>query len=57
MIVVNPNSHREALKLIVRFGDSSLAPDLQRFAENDLVDPEVRKLAARAASYLDTKGR
>ena len=54
---VNPRSHREALKLIVRYGDSSLAPDLQRFAENELVDPDVRKLAAKAASYLDAKER
>ncbi|MHC5009365.1 MAG: hypothetical protein ACYTG6_00265 [Planctomycetota bacterium] len=49
---VNPATHREALRLIARQGDARLAPTLDRFAENELVDPEVRELATRAAEYL-----
>ena len=49
---VSPASHREALKLIVKYGDETLAPDLERFAANEMVDAGVRDLANRAAQYL-----
>ena len=52
---VNPKTHQEALKLIARFGDASLAPQLDRFADNELVDARVRDMAARAAEYLRSK--
>ncbi len=52
---VNPKSQREALKLIVRYGDDGLAPQLDRFAENEMVDAGVRELAQKAADYLRQK--
>ena len=54
---VAPQSQREALKLIARFGDDRLVPDLQRFADNELVDDQVRALAAKAAEHLASKNR
>ncbi|MDJ0521811.1 MAG: hypothetical protein QNJ90_07020 [Planctomycetota bacterium] len=52
---VNPKTHTEALKLIARFGDASVVPQLERFADNDLVDARVRELAAKAVEYLRNK--
>ncbi len=49
---VSPASHREALKLIVKYGDETLAPDLERFAANEMVEASVRDLANRAAQHL-----
>ncbi len=52
---VNPKTHREALKLITQYGDASLRPQLEAFAENELVDAKVRALARKAADYLVNK--
>lgn len=52
---VNPKTHTEALKLIARFGDASLVPQLERFADNDLVEARVREMATKAAEYLRSK--
>lgn len=52
---VNPKSQREAMQLIARYGDDRLAPQLERFAENELVDEKVRALARKAAEYLLNK--
>ena len=52
---VNPKTHKEALQLIVRYGDDRLAPQLERFSENDLVDEKTRELARKAAQYLIEK--
>ena len=52
---INPRSHREALKIIARFGDAGLAPQIEDFAANDLVDAEVREMAAKMAEYLRRK--
>ena len=49
---VNPQTHKEALQLIARFGDASLVPQLERFADNDLVDARSREMARKAAEYL-----
>lgn len=45
-------TQKEALALIVRYGDAGLAPQLERFAENELLKADVRALARKAAGYL-----
>ena len=49
---LSPQSHREALKIIARHGDASLVPQLERFADNELVDPGVRAMTAKVIEYL-----
>jgi len=49
---LNPKSQREALKLIARYGDDRLAPQLEQFAANEMVDRDVRAMAAKAAEHL-----
>ena len=52
---LNPRSHQEALRVIARYGDAGLAPQLERFAENELVDPKVREMAHKVATHLAQK--
>ena len=52
---VNPTSHQQALSLIAKFGDASLVPQVERFAENELVDTRVRAMAAKVAEHLRGK--
>lgn len=52
---VNPHSHREALKLIVKYGDTTVIPELERFAANDMAEAGVRDLARRAALYIQKR--
>lgn len=52
---LNPKSHTEALRIIAKFGDASVAPQLDRFADNELVDARVREFARRAAEHLRNK--
>ena len=47
-----PAMHREALKLIVRYGDGRLASALEAFAENEMLPPQTQALARQAAAYL-----
>lgn len=51
----SPKTRKEALQLIVRYGDDRIAPQLERFAENDLLDEATRTLARKAAAYLIEK--
>ncbi len=52
---LNPKSHTEALRIIAKFGDASVVPQLDRFADNELVDSRVREFARRAAEHLRNK--
>ena len=52
---LNPKSHTEALRIIAKFGDASVAPQLDRFADNELVDARVREFARRAADHVRNK--
>ena len=52
---VNPKSHTEALRIIASFGDASVVPQLERFADNELVDERVRGYARKAAEILRNK--
>jgi hypothetical protein len=52
-----PKAHREALQVIARYGSGDLAVAVERFAENELVDANVRESALKVAAYLRGKKR
>lgn len=52
---VNPKSHREALQLIAKYGDVSVAPKIEAFARNEMVDEKVRVMARKVVEYLENK--
>ena len=52
---VTPSSQNEALRLIARYGNGGLAPQLERFAENEMVGEKTREMARKAAEYLRRK--
>jgi hypothetical protein len=52
---MGPKARKEALQVIARHGGPALVPQLERFAESDLVDAESREMARKVASYLSNK--
>jgi len=52
---LTPKAQQEALRVIARFGDARLMPQVERFADNTLVETRVRALAGKVVEHLRQK--